>query len=379
MNDFSKFWARNRAACEDILGAVEWGEIPSAAGEPHGRAACKYRGEAGELHHHSSGVYKSGDLKIFIDCHPSQIGVYCWHESCDRSLAYATAIRAVAMGGNKLPPLPRPPITKEDVQRARSDAARELKQAQAGYLRRQKLSENLDSIALNQLRLEGAEFSSMDPTQQCLHHLQIFPPETIIWIGEPGHSGQGGIYAPRWMSRLSWQQAIYANLGKFPGWHPGGFTTPSEYPEGTSTRSKETATRRFFVMECDEGTPELQARIILHLRDEIGLDLVAVIHSGGRSLHAWWAMRGKLTTPALENACRFLTGARLRVLPKATRDALPSSAKTWGGLGGCPSTLRACQPVRLAGVERRKQEGRKLRGTGVLQRLIYLNPDHLQP
>jgi hypothetical protein len=51
-----------------------------------------------------------------------------------------------------------------------------------------------------------------------------------------------------------------------------------------------TGARRYIVSEFDSGTHDEQAALIWHLRDYA--NLVMVLRSGGKSLHAWWACAG---------------------------------------------------------------------------------------
>ena len=52
-----------------------------------------------------------------------------------------------------------------------------------------------------------------------------------------------------------------------------------------------TGQRRFLVIEQDQGTMDEQAAIILHLAQR--WPLVLVVHSGGKSLHAWFYCHGQ--------------------------------------------------------------------------------------
>jgi hypothetical protein len=51
-----------------------------------------------------------------------------------------------------------------------------------------------------------------------------------------------------------------------------------------------TGPRCYLVTEFDSGSQDEQAALIWHLKDFA--PLVAVVHSGGKSLHAWWRCQG---------------------------------------------------------------------------------------
>ncbi len=99
-----------------------------------------------------------------------------------------------------------------------------------------------------------------------------------------------------------------------------------------------TGPRRYLVVECDEGTVDEQAAIIAHLSDFA--PLVLAVHSGGKSLHAWFKAH------ADEQVSR-------RFFTHAVR------------LGGDPATWCRCQFVRMPG---------GVRDNGAKQLVWFFNP-----
>lgn len=101
-----------------------------------------------------------------------------------------------------------------------------------------------------------------------------------------------------------------------------------------------TGPRRFLVVEQDTGTPDEQARILLHLAERAPLALV--VSSGGKSLHGWFYCEG-----ASDNQ-------QARFFNLATK------------LGADPATWTPCQMVRLP--EGRRDNGRQ-------QSVLFFNPE----
>ena len=100
-----------------------------------------------------------------------------------------------------------------------------------------------------------------------------------------------------------------------------------------------TGARRFLVVEFDDGTTDEHAALLWHLRSFAPLTLV--VHSGGKSLHAWFYCQGQPE----ENLRRFMEYAV--------------------SLGADSATWTRCQFVRLP-------SGR--RENGALQEVLYFDP-----
>lgn len=102
--------------------------------------------------------------------------------------------------------------------------------------------------------------------------------------------------------------------------------------------------RRWLVTEYDRNTEEEQLRLITCLSSAWGLEPALVVHSGGKSLHAWWYV-----SDASEQKVRwmFLLAA---------------------GLGADVATWTRCQWVRMPG---------GTRATGERQPVLFWNDDFL--
>jgi hypothetical protein len=107
-----------------------------------------------------------------------------------------------------------------------------------------------------------------------------------------------------------------------------------------------TGPRRYLVIESDHGTIDTHAVVLWHLARLA--PLVTVVHSGGKSLHGWFACQG--SSEALQ--LRFMRYAVM--------------------LGADPATWTRCQFVRMPDGLRRRP-----RAFGVRQSVFYFNPNNL--
>jgi len=101
-----------------------------------------------------------------------------------------------------------------------------------------------------------------------------------------------------------------------------------------------TGPRRWLVVESDIGTQDEQSAVLWHLGEYQPLALV--VHSGGKSLHGWFPVRGNS-----EETVRKFHAYAIK-------------------LGADPSTLVRCQMVRTPG---------GLRDTGERQEVVFFNPE----
>ena len=101
-----------------------------------------------------------------------------------------------------------------------------------------------------------------------------------------------------------------------------------------------TGPRKFLVTEFDAGTLDQQVRLIEHLAD--WGECCLVVHSGGKSLHAWWFVEGGPE----ETSLRFMRYA--------------------ASLGADPATWTRSQFVRLPGGWREDKQAK--------QEILYFHP-----
>ncbi len=128
----------------------------------------------------------------------------------------------------------------------------------------------------------------------------LYSPDALLWTGEVHHSGPA--HARHWRTCAEWQAC------KEPR-EVGPFTSPAIWQPGIHTRSAvHVAAAPYLVLDFDgfDGvkpqTPEeMKAHVraslamIRWLRERYHWQLAAILHTGGKSLHAWFH-----TPPGLE-------------------------------------------------------------------------------
>ena len=122
----------------------------------------------------------------------------------------------------------------------------------------------------------------------------LFPPDAVVWTGETHHSGQGGRHADHWKPVTAWQNAPKHTVGPM--------TCPAIWSPGTVSRSSNNVlSAPFTVLDFDgfDGKPPGTSREIVDhlrasmalvrwLREALGWQLAALLHTGNKSLHAWF-------------------------------------------------------------------------------------------
>jgi hypothetical protein len=425
---YPQFFEANKRAVAAVIKEVKWQDDGGEGGwvsqktgkettKPHGRSVCEGP--------HSSGTYNDQDLKIFVDCHPSEIGVYCHHTTCVRSIDYASRIRANACIQQKVPHLRMVKVKEnptdaerrklekkleklvqngEDfkLQICRSDEREEnVKLARIGLQLRNQILAEAPKNSLEILKKSSPkDCSLLTPLRSLLLFLDQWPADSIIWIGNTGDSGgktekTQKENAKRFVTREEWQERIaskYKTHGvEWPDeFDPrkslpilfGCFTTGSTFKKDSFSRALQNVEERiWFPFECDGGlSADDQAALLLHLRDVEGFELGQVVDSGGKSLHGHIRIGGnKLSEETLLKISALLCGCNMTDLPKAQRAGL-TDKKCWGGLGADDKMLTKCQPCRVPGVPRydskpkepwilQRHKNRKM------QTLLYLNPE----
>ena len=119
---------------------------------------------------------------------------------------------------------------------------------------------------------------------------RCFRPNDVLWIGQEHHSGES--CANHFRTVKEWLKRPPP-----PNWD---FTTGATFWPGSCNRKSEAvAQRRYLVLESDRldgaGRPvwDEQWAMIAWARAELGLKLRAVVFSGNKSLHAWFAWPGE--------------------------------------------------------------------------------------
>jgi hypothetical protein len=163
--------------------------------------------------------------------------------------------------------------------------------------------------------------------------LTLFDDDDIIWMGDPWHSGK-----KRHMQHFQTARS-YRESGQM-SWK--SYTTGATYMPGSYSRGNESVLRRKFLIAESDNLDRGQAGAVLRAVSSMGYKLRAVVDSGRRSLHGWFDLDG------LDAECVAMLEGILR------------------GFGMDAKTMRASQPVRMAGVPRTLEDGRV-----VCQSLLY--------
>jgi hypothetical protein len=167
----------------------------------------------------------------------------------------------------------------------------------------------------------------------------LFPGNPLLCCGKHINRGFGTGTREEWRGQLAVQQFIV----------PSPMTAEEGLKKdgGPSLRClANTGPRRYLVIESDHGTIDTHAVVLWHLARLA--PLVTVVHSGGKSLHGWFACQG--SSEALQ--LRFMRYAVM--------------------LGADPATWTRCQFVRMPDGLRRRP-----RAFGVRQSVFYFNPNNL--
>ena len=165
----------------------------------------------------------------------------------------------------------------------------------------------------------------------CAFMRTLWRPHEIVWCGANEDSGQ-----PRHRDNFK-PAAAWVELGAPVGPQTCGFS----FKPGCYSRRREfIEARRHLVLESDVLTHGQAASVFMWVKERLRLPLRAVVDTGGKSLHAWFAVPDAQRLGELQG-----------VLPAAGMDA--------------KVLKNAGMPVRVPGW---------MRDTGRLQSLLYLDP-----
>lgn len=112
---------------------------------------------------------------------------------------------------------------------------------------------------------------------------RLFPGDPLLCVGASSWD-----FKTRTREELRGELAGLAHIVPSPMIARTGRTQDGEESEHTL---EATGPRRFLVIEQDQGTTDEQAAILLHLAERAPLALA--LHSGGKSIHGWFAAAGQ--------------------------------------------------------------------------------------
>ncbi len=291
---------------EEMLGEIDW--ISPTEGH------CDCPGK----HRHSN---RSGrrDCAVYLDHVPT---IHCVHQSCS-SIIEATnkKLRSATLNGAKVEKRniaedKAARKAREEKERLRLRAAKSLPQmlVEFAWPYDQIISDSPVKIVEN----ESDHWKML---------LNQFSPDEVLWIGDKFDSGKPE-HACHFKSATDWMKSKAA---------PGPFICPCTFKNTSQARSNENiVARRFLVVESDTLSRNEVGAVFRWLKDGCDLKLVAIVDTGGKSLHAWFEFE------------EDLLDTQKLVLPALQCD---------------PKLFTPSQPVRLPG---------KMRETGRYQKLVYL-------
>lgn len=194
---------------------------------------------------------------------------------------------------------------------------------------RRELDRIFDSHRWTLDEIRGLGWCQLPPIEQRRAFLSaLFNEDEIIWSGDKFHSGK-----PRHARHFRTVKEWIGSTLAFP------FISHCTFRPGSISRSNDCVSeRRYLVIESDHLTHDQVLSLFSWLHHDRGICMRAAVFSGKRSIHGWFDW--------------------------PSNDLRELSAFVEGLLCD-PATLRASQPVRLAGVRRRE--------TGRIQELLYLS------
>ena len=300
----------NQQIAEELVGPIKWID--------EHRGYCRCPG----YDQHSSSSSKA-DCVVYLN---GAANIFCFHQSCaDERLVASKTLRAALRDRNADP--------------LEGLSSKELKRWQQEQMRRQSLelraSSSLPQILkrsvwpVEQIVKDSPVAIRPDRMDQSWKQfVWLFDPDDVVWIGNKFDSGQGE-HQKHFRTAREW--LVDDTVA-------GPFTCPATFRAGAFSRSNENVVhRRFLVVESDVLSKDHVGAVFRWMRDEVGMQLRAVVDTAGKSLHGWFDFPKKPVFDELQV-----------ILPQ---------------LGCDPGLFKASQPCRIPGALR----------NGKYQSLLYLN------
>lgn len=188
------------------------------------------------------------------------------------------------------------------------------------------------------------DFSEASGVEQARSLMGIFPADDVVWCGEVTDSIAAGAEAEAW--RVERVRGCFRRAGDWAVAErmAGSRVCACSFKAGVLARGLESvAAQRFFVVEHDKLPLDGQCAIFRWLREHVGLDLRAVVFTGGKSLHGWFGM---------PESSRDLARLKL-VLCGTQREETQTDGRVlrvWrGGMGLDGAGFNAVQPWKVPG------------------------------
>jgi len=284
---------------ETMLGPIDW------LTATHGHCDCPGKNQ------HSN---KNGrrDCAVYLDSIPT---LYCVHSSCNGVVAATNKkLRDAILSGN---PGEARRITADDKARQRERADNERKRKRAAKALPQVLKEFVwpyhEIISQSPVPVSGNE-----PEHWKLL-IQKFQPDDVVWIGDKFDSGKAE-HAKHFKTVNEWSKGSAA---------PAPLICPAVFKNTVVARSNDNVVaRRFLVVESDTLTRDQVGAVFRWMHEGCDLNLVAIVDTGGKSLHAWFEFEEdllddlKLVLPGFQCDPKLFTASQPVRLPGALRDGV---------------------------------------------------------
>lgn len=300
---------------EGIIGTVRW------ANDLTGYCTCP-----GEDSHTTRNAAK--DCKVYLDGAPT---IHCFHQGCasDVDAANDRLRDAFNEAGISFDAVDRGTSKEDELRIAKILEHERLRKKAAALCDR---IFKLYPWTYEQVVKDSPVLLNGNVIEHGRLLLGLFAPNDVIWTGDKTDSGQPQ-HAKHFKTAQEWLKEPKLL---------GPFTCPSTFKPGTHSRSNDNVLGRpFLVVESDSLDKDQVGAVFRWMDQKAGLPLMAVVDTGGKSLHGWF----KFPRPDVEDELRAI---------------LPA-------LGCDPGMFRASQPCRLPGVERE---------AGKYQKLIYLRKEN---
>ncbi len=255
------------------------------------------------------------DCMLYLDRIPT---LYCLHASCAPAIEEANRkLRAAILNGcQEGDGKPR---------RLTAEEKAKLKEREHQERLRQRAAKSLPQVLTNhkwtyeQIIADSPTTLTADPKDHWRLLLKKFKCDDVIWIGDKFDSGKPE-HAKHFKTAAKWLEECSVR---------GPLICPATFKNNSTARSNENVlVRRFLAIESDLLTKDQVGAVFRWLKEKVGMDLVAIVDTAGKSLHGWFAFPAhdfevdelKLILPALQCDPKLFTPSQPVRLPGALRE-----------------------------------------------------------
>ena len=180
--------------------------------------------------------------------------------------------------------------------------------------RRRRAAQSAIPSLLRKWKWHPDEVKSNSPTRPCddprLFIASMFQPQAFVWTGQVTESGIN--HADRWRTPTDWSNASAEEVGPM--------VAPSTWKRGAVSRKRQNvATEPYIILDFDgpKGwTPHDRADLDRHIAESLAIvrwlkedrlwNLAAIIHTGNKSLHAWFDHPGDKIVDSIKPSLKTL-------------------------------------------------------------------------